>query len=161
MGQARVEFLVSVGASVLAALLLAGCASTPDRVLSEKAPSYAALPNGHDPLNPSQLSPNYAALTSGADENATRYLERKRGHALNILSLSGGGLNGAFGAGFLIGWRDSTAKVSAASTSRGASVMSLSGSWFETPVNGRTVAPAAAGWLRAWGAWDDIWLLRY
>ena len=94
-------------AGVVVALLLAGCASPPERALSEKAPSYAALPNGYDPLNPSQLSPIYAALTAGSGENFVRDLERKRGHALNVLSLSGGGQNGAFGAGFLIGWRES------------------------------------------------------
>ena len=88
-------------------LLLAGCASPPERALSEKAPSYVALPNGYDPLNPTQLAPVYAALTSGSGENFIRRLERKRGHALNVLSLSGGGQNGAFGAGFLIGWRES------------------------------------------------------
>ena len=91
----------------MVALLLAGCASPPERALSEKAPSYVTLPNGYDPLNPNQLSPVYAALTSGSGENFIRRLERKRGHALNVLSLSGGGQNGAFGAGFLIGWRES------------------------------------------------------
>ncbi len=92
----------------LAVLLLAGCASSPpERALSEKAPSFAALPNGYDPLNPTQPSALYAAVTFTPGENLTRYLERKRGHALNILSLSGGGQNGAFGAGFLIGWRES------------------------------------------------------
>jgi hypothetical protein len=39
--------------------------------------------------------------------NIVRSLESKRGHALNLLSLSGGGQNGAFGAGFLLGWRES------------------------------------------------------
>ncbi len=92
----------------LAVLLLAGCASSPpERALSEKAPSFAALPNGYDPLNPTQPSALYAAVTFTPGENLTRYLERKHGHALNILSLSGGGQNGAFGAGFLIGWRES------------------------------------------------------
>lgn len=92
----------------LAVLLLAGCASSPpERALSEKAPSFAALPNGYDPLNPTQPSAVYAAVTFTPGENLTRYLERKHGHALNILSLSGGGQNGAFGAGFLIGWRES------------------------------------------------------
>lgn len=92
----------------LAVLLLAGCASSPpERALSEKAPSFAALPNGYDPLNPTQPSAIYAAVTFTPGENLTRYLERKHGHALNILSLSGGGQNGAFGAGFLIGWRES------------------------------------------------------
>src|SRR5207342_2800610 len=51
--------------------------------------------------------PVYAALASGSGENLIRGLERKRGHALNVLSLSGGGQNGAFGAGFLTGWRES------------------------------------------------------
>jgi hypothetical protein len=40
-------------------------------------------------------------------DNIVRQLESKHGHALNILSLSGGGQNGAFGAGFLNGWRES------------------------------------------------------
>src|SRR5204863_9039106 len=54
-----------------------------------------------------QPSSIYAAVTAVPGDNVIRYLERKRGHALNLLSLSGGGQNGAFGAGFLIGWRES------------------------------------------------------
>jgi len=93
---------------LLLTLTLAGCASAPQqRVLSTKAPAYAALPNGHDPLNPDQLSPLYASATEGSESNLTRRIERERGHALNMLSLSGGGQNGAFGAGFLLGWRES------------------------------------------------------
>jgi hypothetical protein len=94
-------------AGVAVALLLAGCASPPERALSQKATPYATLPNGYDPLKPDQLSPFYAALTAGSGETLVRQLERKRGHPLNVLSLSGGGQNGAFGAGFLIGWRES------------------------------------------------------
>jgi hypothetical protein len=91
----------------LVTLTLVGCASTaPQRVLSTKVPAYASLPNGHNPINPDQLSPMYAAA-AGSGENLTRQMEHKRGHALNLLSLSGGGQNGAFGAGFLIGWRES------------------------------------------------------
>jgi predicted acylesterase/phospholipase RssA len=76
-------------------------------VLSSIAPRYATLPNGYEPLNPSRLSPIYAAVTAVPGDNLVRYLERQRGHALNVLSLSGGGQNGAFGAGFLVGWRES------------------------------------------------------
>lgn len=94
-------------ACCLPLLLLAACASSPERGLSLKAPSYATLPNGHEPLDPTQPSPIYAAVTAIPGDNVIRYLERKRGHALNILSISGGGQNGAFGAGFLIGWRES------------------------------------------------------
>ena len=64
------------------------------------------LPNGHDPLNPDRVSPLFAAA-AGGDANVIRQLERKHGRALNVLSLSGGGQNGAFGAGLLIGWRES------------------------------------------------------
>jgi outer membrane murein-binding lipoprotein Lpp len=96
-----------VFAGVVAALLLAGCASAPKRALSQKAPAYAALPNGYDPLKPNQFSPMYAAAAAGGEANLIRLVERKRGHALNILSLSGGGQNGAFGAGLLVGWRES------------------------------------------------------
>lgn len=91
----------------LALLVLAACASPPERKLSVHAPLYATLPNGYQPLNPTQPSSMYAAVTAVPGDNVIRYLERKRGHALNLLSLSGGGQNGAFGAGFLIGWRES------------------------------------------------------
>ena len=93
-------------AGVVTALLLAGCASAPERVLSLQAPAYAALPNGYGPLNPGKVSPMFAAMAA-AGGNFVRQLERRRGHALNILSLSGGGQNGAFGAGLLNGWRES------------------------------------------------------
>nr|ACZ16575.1 patatin [uncultured bacterium] len=87
-------------------LLAVGCAAPPERELSDKEPVFATLPNGFDPFDPSRPSPIYAEATATPGDNLTRHLERKRGHALNILSLSGGGQNGAFGAGFLIGWRE-------------------------------------------------------
>jgi hypothetical protein len=58
-------------------------------------------------MSPDQISPMYATTTPGVEDNIARTLERKHGHALNLLSISGGGQNGAFGAGFLIGWRES------------------------------------------------------
>ncbi len=87
--------------------LLAACASPPERKLSLQAPLYAALPNGFQPLDPTQPSSMYAEIAAIPGDNGIRFLERKRGHALNILSLSGGGQNGAFSAGFLKGWRES------------------------------------------------------
>jgi hypothetical protein len=93
--------------ALLALLLLAACSSPPERALSLRAPLYAALPNGFEPLNPTHLSSMYAEATAIPGDNFIRYLERKRGHALNMLSLSGGGQNGAFGAGLLMGWRES------------------------------------------------------
>ena len=99
---------LTVWASVLSTLLLVGCASAPpERALSQSPASFAALPNGNDPLNPTQPSPVYASMAENTGDNVVRYVERKRGHALNLLSISGGGQNGAFGAGFLKGWRES------------------------------------------------------
>ena len=63
---------------LLALWLLAGCASSPPRVLSAMAPSYATLPNGSEPLNPTQISPMYAALTTIPGDNLVRHLERQR-----------------------------------------------------------------------------------
>lgn len=100
------RYLIILTGSIVA-LLLAGCGSIPKRALSHEVAHYATLPNGYDPLNPDQLSPLYAKVMAKPGENVIRLLEHKRGHALNILSLSGGGQNGAFGAGFLIGWRES------------------------------------------------------
>jgi hypothetical protein len=91
----------------LVLLLLAACASPPERTLSEKAPSFATLPNGFEPLDPTQPSRIYAGFVTVPGDTLIRALERKRGHGLNMLSLSGGGQNGAFGAGFLNGWSES------------------------------------------------------
>jgi predicted acylesterase/phospholipase RssA len=102
------EKRLKVWASLLATLLLVGCASTPpERTLSTFPATFAALPNGNDPLNPDQPSPMYASMVANSGDNIVRHLERQRGHALNLLSISGGGQNGAFGAGFLKGWRES------------------------------------------------------
>jgi hypothetical protein len=86
----------------LVALILSGCASAPERSLSVEPVRFASLPNGYDPLNPNQL----IKRGSAGEEGAIPYYESKRGHALNILQLSGGGQYGAFGAGFLKGWRE-------------------------------------------------------
>jgi len=91
----------------LALLLLAACSSPPERQLSLQAPLYATLPNGYDPLKPAEPSSIYAKMLTVPGDNLIRTIERKRGHALNLLSLSGGGQNGAFGAGFLKGWSES------------------------------------------------------
>jgi predicted acylesterase/phospholipase RssA len=87
--------------------LLAACSSPAERKLSLQAPLYATLPNGYDPLKPAEPSSIYAKMLTVPGDNLIRTIERKRGHALNLLSLSGGGQNGAFGAGFLKGWTES------------------------------------------------------
>jgi hypothetical protein len=101
------DHLSMILASTMTVLLLAGCASAPERDLSREVAFYAALPNGHDPLNPEQLSPHYDVTSTGVTAGVISFYEGQRGHPLNVLTISGGGQNGAFGAGFLKGWRES------------------------------------------------------
>lgn len=98
---------LAVLGAALTVFLLVSCASAPQRELSREDSPYAALPNGQDPLNPDQLAPMFAHTDNKPGEGLIQYTERQRGHALNVLELSGGGQNGAFGAGFLKGWRES------------------------------------------------------
>lgn len=79
----------SVLTALIVTLVLAGCVSAPERTLSQITPAYATLPNGNDPVHPDQPSPLLRSLTSAEGENFIRRIERKRGHALNLLSLSG------------------------------------------------------------------------
>jgi hypothetical protein len=93
---------------VLVAVTMTACGTAPaERQLSLQPALYAALPNGHDPLNPEAMSPGFGKMTGSQKENPVRALERSKGRALKMITLSGGGQNGAFGAGFLIGWRES------------------------------------------------------
>lgn len=92
--------------NVLAVSFAGGCSTAPERQLSREPVRYAVLPNGHDPLNPDQLVPAYTEHHANISAGVIPYYEDKRGHPLQILQLSGGGQNGAFGAGFLKGWRE-------------------------------------------------------
>ena len=91
----------------LAALVLTACTTPPPRELSHELAPNVSLPSGHNPLNPEQLVPQSMPADVDVVEGVIPYFERVRGHSLNILELSGGGQNGAFGAGFLNGWRES------------------------------------------------------
>lgn len=92
--------------SAIVVILLAGCSRPPERDLSHKLPHYASLPNGYNPLNPTELLSHVLPADADITEGVIPYYERVRGHPLNIVELSGGGQNGAFGAGFLKGWRE-------------------------------------------------------
>ena len=80
---------------LLAVLLLAGCATPPERELSSVVPSYAVLPTGLNPLTGERV------IRAGGG------LEQRHDRPLRVLLLSGGGQNGAFGAGALAGWSES------------------------------------------------------
>ncbi len=89
---------------VTSAIVFAGCSSAPERELSNTPIRYATLPNGRDPLNPGEFLPAYVPSYVALEKGAISFFEERRGHPLNILEISGGGQNGAFGAGFLNGW---------------------------------------------------------
>lgn len=93
-------------ACAAATLLVSACSTAPERSLSREPARYASLPNGHDPLDPERLASGDTALRATVEEGIIPRLERKRGRALQILLLSGGGQYGAFGAGFLNGWTE-------------------------------------------------------
>jgi len=90
---------------VLSLPVAIACVSPAERKLSTAPARFATLPNGHDPLNPEQISEVYGE--TAVEGNLARSMERQKGRPLNVLSISGGGQNGAFGAGFLTGWTES------------------------------------------------------
>jgi predicted acylesterase/phospholipase RssA len=91
---ARYRYL-STTSMLLAILVLTGCASAPERQLSSVVPNFAMLPDGLNPLTQKRIM------------HTEESLELRHGRPLKVLLLSGGGQNGAFGAGVLKGWRES------------------------------------------------------
>ena len=71
-----------------ASIALNACGTPPARPLSTTAPSFAVLPNGNDPLNPTQPSKMFMDVVSKPGDNLVRVLERRHGRPLNLLSLS-------------------------------------------------------------------------
>ena len=53
-------------ASLVALSMLAACSSAPERELSSEVSRYAALPNGHDPVNPSEFKAVLVPSNDGA-----------------------------------------------------------------------------------------------
>ena len=90
----------------LLTLALGGCGSARERTLSKQESPYAALVTGKRPLAPAKFIVHKGSVFA-SDRDFIRYYEGVRGHALNVLLLSGGGQNGSFGAGLLKGWRAS------------------------------------------------------
>jgi hypothetical protein len=85
---------------VLSAVIVGACTSRPERTLSEEYYDHMELPTGQNPLNLSEQR-------QIADHGGIATFEEFYGRPLQILQLSGGGQNGAFGAGVLTGWSES------------------------------------------------------
>jgi predicted acylesterase/phospholipase RssA len=86
-------------ALALAVALLGACAPG-QRQLSTLTPEGAYLATGAPAMDPDRIDPEFARY------GLIGTMERRLGRPLQILELSGGGQYGAFGAGFLDGWRE-------------------------------------------------------
>jgi hypothetical protein len=92
--------------AILLVLLLAGCAITPPpHVASERLCRFHAYPIA---LPLTQAAPEGPTLASEIQTALTARAATRAGQPFRLLALSGGSLHGAFGAGFLDGWRRSS-----------------------------------------------------
>ncbi|MCW7541736.1 patatin-like phospholipase family protein [Aquabacterium sp. A7-Y] len=79
-----------------AGLLLAGCASAPERPTANAQGAQLAAAESRE---------LYAQAQQQLAQRLVRRVQARGDHTLDILLLSGGGQNGAYGAGFLRGWQ--------------------------------------------------------
>ena len=88
---------------VLALLALAGCASLPRIPSSREQQAVATIPGIP---NARVWSDDRADTLLARAKSDVRADAAGRAGAINVLAISGGGSNGAYGAGLLIGWSD-------------------------------------------------------
>ena len=152
-GMAVSGFKALATGCLILAFLMAGCTSAPKRELSTVSIPYAALPNGHDPLHPSELLSRHTPDLKYVQTGVIPYYEQKRGHALNILEISGGGQYGAFGAGFLKGWQETgTRPQFDIVTGVSAGALMATQAFLGTPVDDKVLADIFTGVTK-----DDIY----
>jgi predicted patatin/cPLA2 family phospholipase len=99
------RFLRVVAAS--AVLVLAGCASTPERnALPAELIRSAGIPGVPEARFWGDDWPKYSRdrFTNSTDAQLQQAFPAIYGEPLHYLAISGGGANGAFGAGLLVGW---------------------------------------------------------
>lgn len=82
--------------------VFSGCTNVPKRELTTVIPPYVMLPNGDIPLQPGVKS----RVMLDSSSAIIKKLKTNKNESLDILQLSGGGQNGAFGAGILNGWSE-------------------------------------------------------
>lgn len=92
---------------LILALLAQGCASAPPRKnpLPEELYSQSQVPNIPNARYWGDVAPPYAdRLMSASSAELRKHFSATFGQEWNMLAISGGGQNGAFGAGVLNGW---------------------------------------------------------
>jgi predicted acylesterase/phospholipase RssA len=98
----QVRFPIAILITCVSLLTLQGCARI---AIREPRSAQGEAPNAIRTLRPDQL---FATLSS--QSVARRLLARRAGQPVNILALSGGGADGAFGAGALVGLTHSASR---------------------------------------------------
>ncbi len=100
-------------AAVTAVLVLAGCASAPERqALPAELIQAAVIPGVPEARFWGDEWPRYSRelFEGSTDAELQRTFPAVYGRPLHYLAISGGGANGAFGAGLLVGWTASGAR---------------------------------------------------
>ena len=92
---------IKSGVLLLALMVLAGCASIPRVPFTKEQQAAATVPGIP---NARVWSDDRADVLRARTEVATN--AARRGGQFNVLAISGGGSNGAFGAGLLAGWAE-------------------------------------------------------
>ncbi|GGZ32206.1 patatin-like phospholipase family protein [Asticcacaulis endophyticus] len=92
-----IKFWASIA---LCCVVVSGCASAPRAVFDERQ-AAAAQPYGFDHI---RVSPRDPGLAQRLEADVREGLRANPNSDISILSLSGGGADGAFGAGVLNGW---------------------------------------------------------
>lgn len=92
---------LAVAAAVLGALVLAGCAEMPRNAVPEPLVNVAAVP-GYGKIR--YWGDDADSIGRSAIVTEARESGRRPGSDWNFLAISGGGSNGAFGAGLVTGW---------------------------------------------------------
>jgi hypothetical protein len=95
------RLVIKSGLLVLALTLLAGCASIPRVPFTKEQQAAATIPGIPNARVWSDDRADVLRARSEAITSAAR-----RGGQFNVLAISGGGSNGAFGAGLLAGWAE-------------------------------------------------------
>src|SRR4051812_12650185 len=97
------RLIIKSGLLALALLMLAGCAALPRVPFTKEQQAAATIP---DIPNARVWSDDRAAVLLARARSEVFSRAANHTQAVDVLALSGGGSNGAFGAGLLAGWAE-------------------------------------------------------
>ena len=108
----RIQFLIKLVFTSFLAFMIIGCSSTPERqqqhILPVELLNQASIPGIPDARFWGDEWPKFSVekFNSWSDAELKKNMPSSYGMPHNYLAISGGGANGAFGAGLLAGWTE-------------------------------------------------------